>query len=91
LNGPAEVKAHPWIRNYPWEKLKNKELDPPFVPSVKTQRNLCNPFRVKKTTLTINNKSHKNLQTQKLLNRMPSYLEEILSKVKPLEMYKLNL
>jgi len=33
LNGPAEVKAHPWIRNYPWQKLLNKEIDPPFVPS----------------------------------------------------------
>jgi len=33
LNGPAEVKAHPWLRNYPWHKLLNKEIDPPFVPS----------------------------------------------------------
>jgi hypothetical protein len=34
LNGPAEVKAHPWLKNYPWQKLMNKEIDPPFVPSV---------------------------------------------------------
>jgi len=35
LNGPAEIKAHPWLRNYPWQKLMNKEIDPPFVPSNK--------------------------------------------------------
>lgn len=33
LNGPSEVKSHPWIKNFPWKKLINKELDPPFVPS----------------------------------------------------------
>jgi serine/threonine protein kinase len=35
LNGPAEVKAHPWIKNYPWQKLLNKEIDPPFLPNQK--------------------------------------------------------
>jgi len=35
LNGPAEVKAHPWIKAYPWQKLLNKEIDPPFLPSQK--------------------------------------------------------
>jgi hypothetical protein len=34
-NGPAEVKNHPWLKNFPWQKLINKELDAPFVPSVK--------------------------------------------------------
>jgi len=33
LNGPAEIKSHPWIKDYPWEKLANRELDPPFVPN----------------------------------------------------------
>lgn len=33
LNGPVEVKAHPWMKDYPWEKLINKELEPPFIPS----------------------------------------------------------
>jgi len=35
LNGPAEVKAHPWLKSYPWQKIMNKEIDPPFVPSNK--------------------------------------------------------
>jgi len=35
LNGPAEVKAHPWIKNFPWKKLINKELESPFIPSVR--------------------------------------------------------
>lgn len=43
LDGPAEVKAHPWLKNYPWDKLLNKELDPPFIPNeemeVKQQAN----------------------------------------------------
>eukprot|EP01017_Pseudomicrothorax_dubius_P042558 TRINITY_DN6968_c0_g1_i1.p1 TRINITY_DN6968_c0_g1~~TRINITY_DN6968_c0_g1_i1.p1 ORF type:complete len:272 (-),score=28.36 TRINITY_DN6968_c0_g1_i1:141-956(-) len=33
LNGPEEVKAHPWIRDFPWEKLNNRELEPPYKPN----------------------------------------------------------
>jgi len=33
LNGPSEVKSHPWIKDYPWNKLSNREIDPPFVPN----------------------------------------------------------
>jgi serine/threonine protein kinase len=32
LDGPIEVKNHPWLKNFPWQKLMNKELDPPFMP-----------------------------------------------------------
>jgi len=35
INGPDEVKNHPWIKNFPFEKLYTKEIDSPFVPSVK--------------------------------------------------------
>lgn len=34
LNGPDEVKSHPWIKDYPWDKLLRKEIDPPYKPSV---------------------------------------------------------
>ena len=34
LNGPAEVKAHPWLKNFNWTGLKKREIDPPFKPSV---------------------------------------------------------
>lgn len=30
-DGPAEVKSHPWFKNYPWDKLNSKELVSPFV------------------------------------------------------------
>lgn len=33
LNGPAEVKAHPWIKNFQWKKLINKEMESPFIPN----------------------------------------------------------
>lgn len=36
LNGPMEVKGHPWIKDFPWKKLLEKELDAPFIPNVKT-------------------------------------------------------
>eukprot|EP01017_Pseudomicrothorax_dubius_P043120 TRINITY_DN7127_c0_g1_i3.p1 TRINITY_DN7127_c0_g1~~TRINITY_DN7127_c0_g1_i3.p1 ORF type:complete len:239 (-),score=48.55 TRINITY_DN7127_c0_g1_i3:240-956(-) len=39
LNGPAEVKNHPWLKNFPWTKLANKELIPPFAPSRKEEEN----------------------------------------------------
>lgn len=32
LDGPHEVKNHPWLKDYPWEKLYNKEIQPLFVP-----------------------------------------------------------
>ena len=34
LNGPDEVKDHPWFKGFQWEKLLNKELLAPYVPDV---------------------------------------------------------
>lgn len=34
LNGPEEVKSHNWFKNFDWDKLYNKEIPPPFIPSV---------------------------------------------------------
>jgi len=34
LNGPNEVKNHPWLRNFPWEDLKRQRIRPSFVPPV---------------------------------------------------------
>lgn len=34
VQGPDEVKAHPWLLDYPWDKLVNKELPAPFIPNV---------------------------------------------------------
>jgi serine/threonine protein kinase len=34
VNGPEEVKDHPWLKDFPWNKLLNKEIEPAFVPSV---------------------------------------------------------
>ena len=33
VNGPQEVKTHPWLQSFPWEKLQAKELQAPFRPS----------------------------------------------------------
>jgi len=35
INGPKEVKNHPWIVNFPWDKLYNKSLRAPFIPVTK--------------------------------------------------------
>ena len=35
MNGPDEVKNHPWLRDYNFNKLINKEVDAPFVPNSK--------------------------------------------------------
>jgi len=34
LNGPEEVKNHPWFRGFPWNKVISKQFEPPFIPSV---------------------------------------------------------
>jgi hypothetical protein len=31
-NGVKELMAHPWLKYYPWEELKEKTLPPPFIP-----------------------------------------------------------
>lgn len=33
LNGPQEVKQHPWMAAFPWAKLLDKSLTAPFLPS----------------------------------------------------------
>ena len=33
LNGPEEVKSHPWFRSYDWQKLSSKEIIPEFIPN----------------------------------------------------------
>jgi len=32
-NGPAEVKRHPWLRDFPFEALEQKKIKAPFIPS----------------------------------------------------------
>jgi len=32
LNGPEEVKAHPWFKDYPFDDLYESKITPPFVP-----------------------------------------------------------
>ena len=32
LNGPSEVKNHPWLIDFPWEDLNNRRVKPPFIP-----------------------------------------------------------
>jgi len=34
VNGPEEVKNHPWLKDFPWTKLLNKDIEPLFIPNV---------------------------------------------------------
>jgi len=42
LQDPEEIKAHPWFKPINWEKVKNKEIPAPFVPSVKSPDDVRN-------------------------------------------------
>ncbi|CAD8096952.1 unnamed protein product [Paramecium sonneborni] len=33
FNGSQEIRQHPWFLNFPWQKLSNFELLPPFQPN----------------------------------------------------------
>ena len=33
VNGPEEVKQHPWLKGFDWRNLLNKEMKAPFIPS----------------------------------------------------------
>lgn len=35
FNGISEVMNHPWFKGFRWDKLKRKELEPPFTPNVR--------------------------------------------------------
>ena len=41
-NGPDEVKNHPWLEDFPWDKLNDMEYDPPFVPPATDNYDLLN-------------------------------------------------
>jgi len=32
LNGPEEIKNHPWLRDFPWLDLEKKRIKSPFIP-----------------------------------------------------------
>ena len=56
----SEIKNHIWIKDYPWDKLLNKEITPPFVP-VNSDYN----FDINH----VNKKENINKQTKKLYKR----------------------
>jgi hypothetical protein len=34
VNGPEEVKSHPWLADVDWDKLQGRLVEPPFIPKV---------------------------------------------------------
>lgn len=32
VNGPDEVKNHPWLKNFPWDDLEHRRIKAPFIP-----------------------------------------------------------
>lgn len=36
MNGPEDVKMHPWFKGFNWSKLISKEMEAPYIPSVNT-------------------------------------------------------
>jgi serine/threonine protein kinase len=40
LNGPLEVKSHPWFSDFDWDLLFRKQLESPFCPLVLPTRSL---------------------------------------------------
>lgn len=32
LNGPEDVKNHPWLRDFPWDDLLRQKITSPFIP-----------------------------------------------------------
>ncbi len=35
VNGPSEIKNHPWLRGYQWDDLLAGRLIAPFIPAVR--------------------------------------------------------
>lgn len=34
VNGPVEVKTHPWLKDFPWQDLWDRRIKSPFLPPV---------------------------------------------------------
>jgi len=34
LNGPEEVKKHPWLSDINWQELEQRKIKAPYIPSV---------------------------------------------------------
>ena len=32
VNGPSEVKNHPWYKEFPWQDLWDKKIKAPYIP-----------------------------------------------------------
>ena len=39
-NGPHQLKAHPWFKDFPWKDLSEKKMKAPYVPTVDCNSNL---------------------------------------------------
>jgi len=42
LQDPQDIKTHPWFKNIDWVKLQKLEINPPFIPSVKSADDVSN-------------------------------------------------
>jgi len=40
--GVANIKSHKWFESFDWEGMKNLKLDAPYVPVVKSKKDLAN-------------------------------------------------
>ena len=63
VNGPSEIKAHPWLRGFPWDKLAKKQIEPPFRPNTK------NVFEYAKNISEEDTNPDVNLENQMMLRK----------------------
>ncbi|KAI8128635.1 brain isozyme, Protein kinase C [Lucilia cuprina] len=60
-SGEEDVRLHPFFRRIDWEKIENREVQPPFKPKIKHRKDVSNfdkQFTSEKTDLTPTDKCH---------------------------------
>ena len=77
VNGPSEIKAHPWLRGFPWDKQAKKQIEPPFKPNTKNVFEYAKNISEEDTNPDINLENNMILRKKETQDMFSGYYYEV--------------